>query len=577
MDRNSLIGFGLIALMLIAYFQFFAPPPAKDSKNTKTATKTEQPQSTQSQALQPAPTSSPSLPGGNEELIKAETGDLALQISSRGFLSSVELKNFKTYSQQPLRLMQGGDNKFQLKGMLNNQPVDLYSLFYQKNIFKKGDTTVVELQADLNGTSVKHSYFIPPKGYKFGYSLQTNGAFSPLTLEWEDLIPLQEKDLQDSRNRTTINYFTSLDEFNELSKTGDEAKSFSEKIKWVTVHQKFFNSAIIAEKNFSGGELGIATAPDPIVKKANVKLIIPNTDLAHGVHFDYFFGPNDFDVMKEVTEGFAKNLNLGWPPVGWVNRFLILPIFKFLQSFIGNYGLIIALLVLIVKLALTPLSYKSYIGMAKMRLLKPELDAIKARNGDNATQAQQDQMKLYQQMGVNPFSGCIPLLLQMPFLFAMFFFFPISIDLRQKAFLWADDLSTYDSICNLPFAIPFYGSHVSLFVLLMTASQLVYTWQNNQLSAVQGPMKSMSYIMPVMFMFILNTFSAGLSFYYFISNVVTFIQQAVIRRFVDEDKVMAVMEQNKRNAAAGKGKKSKFIAKLEEAMKVSEEARKKKK
>ncbi|PGH38476.1 MAG: hypothetical protein CRN43_14890 [Candidatus Nephrothrix sp. EaCA] len=252
-----------------------------------------------------------------------------------------------------------------------------------------------------------------------------------------------------------------------------------------------------------------------------------------------------------------------------------MPIFKFLQSFIGNYGLIITLMVLIVKLALTPLSYKSYIGMAKMRLLKPELDAIKEKNGDNMAQTQQDQMKLYQQMGVNPFSGCIPLLLQMPFLFAMFFFFPISIDLRQKAFLWAEDLSTYDSIFNLPFSIPFYGSHVSLFVLLMTASQLVYTWQNNQLSSVQGPMKSMSYIMPILFMFILNTFASGLSFYYFISNVVTFAQQAVIRRFVDEDKVLAVMEQNKRNAAAGKGKKSKFIAKLEEAMKTSEEARKK--
>lgn len=574
MDRNSLIGFGLIALILIAYFQFFAPPPSKETKTEKTG---QVKAATKPDEIQPAPAGPFSvLMTGSEEMINAENADLAIQISSRGFLSTVRLKNFKTYSQHPLLLMQGGNNTFQLKGSLNNQPVDLYSLFYQKNISQKGDTTVIELKADLKGAAVTHTYLIPSKGFKIGYKLQTNGAFSPLAFEWEDLIPLQEKDLQDSRSRTTINYFTPDDEFNNLSKTGDEQKTFSENLKWVTIQQKFFNSAIIAKKNFSGGDLAIAAAPDPVVKKARVRLTIPNTDLASGAHFDYFFGPNDFDVLKGVTEGFSKNLGLGWPPVGWVNRFVILPIFKFLQSFIGNYGLIITLLVLIVKLALTPLSYKSYIGMAKMRLLKPELDAIKEKNGDNAVQTQQDQMKLYQQAGVNPFSGCIPLLLQMPFLFAMFFFFPISIDLRQESFLWAEDLSTYDSIFNLPFSIPFYGSHVSLFVLLMTASQLVYTWQNNQLTSVQGPMKSMSYIMPVMFMFILNSFAAGLSFYYFISNIVTFAQQAIIRRFVDEDKVLAVMEQNKKNAATGKGKKSKFIAKLEEAMKAGEEARKKK-
>lgn len=176
--------------------------------------------------------------------------------------------------------------------------------------------------------------------------------------------------------------------------------------------------------------------------------------------------------------------------MSWVNKFVIIPIFNFLQSFIGNYGVIIMILVIIIKLILTPLSYSSYLGMAKMRLLKPELDAIKEKNGDNATQAQQDQMKLYSQAGVNPFSGCIPLLLQMPILFAMFYFFPVSIELRQQPFLWAPDLSTYDSILTLPFTVPFgYGNHVSLFVLLMTASTLVSTWQNNQMTSVTGPMK----------------------------------------------------------------------------------------
>ena len=216
--------------------------------------------------------------------------------------------------------------------------------------------------------------------------------------------------------------------------------------------------------------------------------------------------------------------------------------------------------------------------MAKMRLLKPELDLIKEKNGDNATQAQQDQMKLYQQAGVNPFSGCIPLILQMPILFAMFYFFPVSVELRQQAFLWADDLSTYDSIIQLPFTVPFgFGNHVSLFVLLMTASTLVSTWQNNQISSVTGPMKSMSYIMPVIFMFVLNSFSAGLSFYYFVSNLVGLAQQAIIKRFVDEDKIKAVMDDHKKKLSTGTSTKSKFMTKLEDAMKASEEARKKKK
>jgi YidC/Oxa1 family membrane protein insertase len=237
--------------------------------------------------------------------------------------------------------------------------------------------------------------------------------------------------------------------------------------------------------------------------------------------------------------------------------------------------LIIVILVILLKLVLFPLSYKSYLSMAKMKVLKPQLDEIKERVGDDMTKVQQEQMKLYSQVGVNPISGCIPVLLQMPILFAMFYLFPASIELRQEHFLWAEDLSTYDSLITLPFTVPFLGSHLSVFTLLMTISTLIYTWQNNQLSSVQGPMKSMSYAMPVIFLFVLNRFSAGLTFYYFVSNLVTFAQQAIIRRFVDEDKIKAIMEENKKKNAAGGGKKSKFMSKLEEAMKASEVARRK--
>jgi YidC/Oxa1 family membrane protein insertase len=229
--------------------------------------------------------------------------------------------------------------------------------------------------------------------------------------------------------------------------------------------------------------------------------------------------------------------------------------------------------VLIIKLALSPLTYKSYIGMAKMRVIKPEIDELKEKYGEDPTKMQQEQMKLFSQLGVSPVAGCLPLLFQMPFLFAMFFFFPNSIELRQESFLWANDLSTYDEFIKLPFNIPFYGSHVSLFTLLMTVSQIVYTHFNNQLTTATGPMKNLGYIMPVMFMFILNSYPAGLSFYYFVSNMVTFGQQALIKLFVDDEKIRQKVEANKvKNANK---KKSKFQQRLEDAMKAADANRKK--
>jgi len=594
MDRNSAIGLTLIAVILLLYFNFFAPSPAPVVDKPAQVTTTETPKD--SAILRPQVRRSDSLLvrqygslssflTGEETQTKVETKDLVVTLSNRGFIRQVELKHFKTYAQQPLFLATPETNSFSLMAQSEGKEIDLYRLFYKEQAPKKSsDTSVVSFVASIGeGVFLKHTYSIPPTGYQIHYSIESAGlegmlTGQNLTFHWEDHIPLQEKDIKDSRSRTTVNYYLAKGEFDGLSDTDADVDAIAEPVTWTAIRQKFFISSIIAKNAFAGGEVSIAvnTQDSSTVKKADLKLFIPKTDLvSNRSKFIYFFGPNDYSILGTVAEGFSRNLPLGWPPVIWVNKFIIIPIFNFLERYIGNYGIIIVLLVLFVKLLLTPLSYSSYMGMAKMKLLKPELDAIKEKNGDNMTQTQQDQLKLYQQAGVNPFSGCIPLLLQMPILFAMFYFFPVSIQLRQKHFLWAEDLSTYDSILNLPLSIPFYGDHVSLFVLLMTASTLVYTWQNNQISSVQGPMKSMSYIMPVIFMFVLNNFSAGLSFYYFVSNLVTFGQQAIIRRFVDEPKIKQIMENNRRKAAAGAGKKSSFMAKLQDAMKASEEARKK--
>ena len=281
-------------------------------------------------------------------------------------------------------------------------------------------------------------------------------------------------------------------------------------------------------------------------------------------------GPNKYNTLRKVTDGFSENVYLGWFIFAGVNRFLIIPVFNFLEQYIANYGIIILILVLFIKLLLSPLSYRSYVSMAKQRVLKPEIDQLKEKHGSDMQKIQQEQMALFQKAGVSPLSGCIPLLLQMPILLAMYNFFPNAFELRQQAFLWADDLSTYDTIAMLPFSIPAYGNHVSLFTLLMTASTILFTWSNNQLSAVQGPMKTVSYLMPIMFLFILNNFAAALTYYYFVSNLVTFGHQALIKRFIDEDKIKKILEENRLKNK--NKKKSAFQNRLEEAMKAREDS-----
>ena len=593
MDRNSAIGLTLIAVLLLGYFYWFSPTPEPVAQKPAAESQEVIPQPA---AQIPAVADDSTLAAtygvlasglkGEESTSLIETEDLKITFSNKGgIIKELELKKFKTYSQHPLKLVTPTTNTFGLQTIVEGKEIDLYTLFYQADQRKLGDTTVLTYSLTLeNGGKISHEYRIPQKGYEVGYRLNSSGNLftgDNLTFSWLNVLKPIEKDLTDTREQSTITYYSEADGFDELNQrsTDRETEMFAEPLKWVTIKEKFFLSAIISKNTFKGGEVetSVNTSDTSVVKRANVKLFIPKTLVAEGKgDFKFYFGPNDYQQIGKVADSFAKNVYLGWPPVYWINKFVIFPVFNFLTQVISNYGLIIVILVILLKLVLFPLSYKSYLSMAKMKVLKPELDEIKERVGEDMTKVQQEQMKLYSQVGVNPISGCIPVLLQMPILFAMFYLFPASIELRQQPFLWAEDLSTYDSIVNLPFVVPFLGSHISLFTLLMTISTLIYTWQNNQLSAVQGPMKSMSYIMPVIFLFVLNRFSAGLTFYYFVSNLVTFAQQAFIRRFVDEDKIKAIMEENKKkNATNGGGKKSKFMSKLEDAMKASEESRRK--
>lgn len=599
MDRNSAIGLTLIAGMLLIYFYWFNPREKSEAgEDIATADSIQTPSADTVKFSEPpvydsiADASYGNLSAfrhGISKITDIETEDVKISFDSHGGkINFLELKKYKTYFQKPLILISPTATSFKLLSSYEGKEIDLYNLYYETEQQEVNDTTVVTFRAALaDGSSFVQRYAIPHQGYEIGYSLESKGFDSKfttdqMTLVWDQFIQPTEKDITDTRNNTTVNYYLAQDGFDDLSakSSSTEEETLSSPLKWVSIKEKFFLSALIAEGDNEFTSAKVKMTPGQkedtsLVKLTHVELAIAKKNISNKrATFKYYIGPNDYQVIGDVAPDFSKNVYLGWPPVYWVNKFVIFPVFHFLTLHIANYGIIILILVFLLRAVLAPLSYRSFLSMAKMKVLKPELDEIKEKHGDDQQKVQQEQLKLYQQVGVNPISGCIPVVLQMPILFAMFYLFPASIELRQQPLLWAEDLSTYDSLIHFSFSLPFLGNHLSLFTVMMTGATLIYTWQNNQVSSVQGPMKSMSYIMPLVFFFVLNSFSAGLTFYYFVSTMLTFAQQVIIKRFVNEDKIKQILEENKKKNKGSKGKKSKFMSKLEDAIKASEEAKK---
>ena len=288
------------------------------------------------------------------------------------------------------------------------------------------------------------------------------------------------------------------------------------------------------------------------------------------MNYQFYFGPNHYKTLQSYNAGFEELIPLGWGIFGWVNQYIIINLFDFLSKYFASYGIIILFLTLIIKVGLSPFTYKAFLSQAKMKVLKPEIEKINAKNkGKDQMKIQQETMNLYRKAGVNPMGGCLPMLFQFPILIAMFRFFPASIELRQESFLWADDLSSYDSIYDLGFSIPFYGDHISLFTLLMTLSTLLYTKMNSSMATGQmAQMKWMMYLMPIMFLGFFNNYAAGLSYYYFLANMFTFTQQYFMMRLIDENVLLAQIEENKKKPAKPK---SKFQKKLEEMKRKQEQ------
>ncbi len=595
MDKNQAIGLLLSALLLIVYFQYFAPSPVpgveegapeateaparQESLTPDQSTATQLPDSARQALNQQQYGAFGSAMTGEAEDITLENNNVVITLSTQGgSLSRVMLKKYNAYQNGPVVLLNEESSVIDRLVGTRQGVINLNDLYFAAEPTTNKDSSRVVLTATLgDGSRLQQVYTLGANSYQLGYQLAFSNSdqlLSEQTLNfvWKNDLQVAEKDPEESRRRSRINYYTAagnLESLSSLTGDSDEEETVSEPLQWIAMKQRFFSSAIITEQSFASAQLSSMNPAEgsDIVKRMAMNVTMPLNNGA--LAYQYYFGPNDQRVMEDVAPAFEENIDFGWFIFGIISKYVISPIFHFLEGFIGNYGLIIVILVLLVKTVLFPLSYKSYVSMAKMKVLKPELDEIKERNGDDAQAAQKEQMQLYGKVGVNPISGCVPMLLQMPVLLAMFNFFPNSIELRQEPFLWTDDLSTYDSILSLPFEIPFYGDHVSLFVILMTLSTILYTWSNNQVTSVQGPMKSVQYFMPVILMFVLNSFPAALSFYYFCSNLITFGQQAIIRRFVDDEKIHKKLQENKiRNKDK---KKSKFQARIEEAMKASQD------
>ena len=368
-----------------------------------------------------------------------------------------------------------------------------------------------------------------------------------------------------------------------LSKTevAEAEEELQSGLKWISFKQKFFSYALISKDSFDGAFVEMHTKSRPSNSRyqksmsANIEIPYDGLNEDNTIAMSYYFGPNDFKELKQYDINLEKQIPLGGKLVAWINRLIVIPVFDWLGQYGWNYGIVILILTLIIKICLMPIAFKSYMSSAKMRVLKPEIDEINERypKPDDAMKKQQAIMDLYKKAGASPMSGCLPMLLQFPVLVAIFRFFPSSIELRQQSFLWADDLSTYDSILDLPFNIPFYGDHVSLFTLLMTAATLLYTYINNkQMQQAQGSqampgMKLMMYLMPIMFLGIFNSYSAGLSYYYLLVNLFTFLQMYLFKIFINEDRLRRKIEQAKKKPV----KKSNFQKRLEEMQKQQQQ------
>ncbi len=523
-----------------------------------------------------------------------ENDVIQLTISNKGGqITKALVKNFKTYDSLPLHIINNKNANFNINfGTTDNRILNTQDLLFEPKETKNGDNTILSMKLKVSDSQfLEYRYEIKSKNdYRIGFAVRSQGLSSvinssqDINLDW-NLKSLRKEKSMRTENTYTYYYYKENGDVDYLQMKDDEVAS---DIEWVAYKQHFFSAALLTDTPFNDAKLKSVDYLGEDVDSLHTKTFSLKTPLALkngelNYNMEWYYGPTDYNLLSTYEGTDLKEISdLGWGIFGFLNRTIFYPVFNVLKGFLGNYGLIIILMTIVVRIILSPVLYKSYLSSAKMKVIRPEMEEINKKypGSENAMKRQQEVMAVQRKAGVSMMSGCIPALLQMPVFFALFKFFPTNIDFRQKAFLWVNDLSSYDIVAKLPFNIPLYGNHISLFPILASIAIFFYMKMNqSQQSAMQAPtqegmpdmskmMKYMIYFSPIMMLFFFNNHASGLSLYYFISNLLTIAIMFVIKNYViDEKKIHAQIEENKKKPV----KKSKFRERLDAAMKQAQE------
>ena len=599
-DPYQFIGFVLIAMILTWMLYVNKPeegasPTAEPEKNEAVSQSKEAPPIQLNDSLQKINLQSTFgifsnwMTDQGAQTQRLENKDLLLEISPKGgVLELVRLKDYTDYLDQPLELVKEGNNQFNVQFTTKDgRRLNTKDFYFSPQLSSKNGKQILSLKAAIAPSQyLEFVYAIDPERFLVDFSIQSSGIASlldssePALLSWETRAYRNSKSIDYEGRYTELTYGYEVDKIDYLSLSGTDEES-PEQVRWVSFRQHFFSAILIPEKPVD--QLTVTTEnladdkslEEVFTKKFGLEIPLDYRSGEFDSQFEYYFGITDYQTLKSYERDLESSIPLGWGIFGWLNRFLFLPLFGFLSSFLPH-GIAIILMTIIVRLGMSPVTYKSYVSQIKMKVLRPEIEELNKKHKDNAVKRQQETMSLYNRAGANPMAGCIPALLQLPVFYALFTFFPVAFELRKKSFLWADDLSSYDSILDLGFSIPFYGDHVSLFPILASIAIFFYTQMTTGQQAMpQQPgmpnMKVIMYLMPLMMLFFFNNYASGLSLYYFVSNLLTIILMLVIKNYIiDDDKIHAKIEENKKKPKKAGG----FSARLQKAMEEAEKQKK---
>ena len=518
-----------------------------------------------------------------------ENKDLFIKISPKGgLLELVRLKDYTDYLDQPLELVKEGNNQFNIQlTTKDGRRLNTRDFYFSPQLSSENGKQILSLKAIIAPNQyLEFVYAIDAERFLVDFNIQSTGIASlldtsePAILYWESNAYRNSKSIDYEGRYTELTYGYEGDKIDYLSLSGSDKES-PQQVRWVSFRQHFFSAILIPEKPIdqltvtSDNLADDKSLNEVFTKKFGLQIPLAYQSGEFGSRFEYYFGTTDYQTLKSYDRDLESSIPLGWGIFGWLNRFIFLPLFGFLSSFLPH-GIAIILMTIIVRLAMSPVTYKSYVSQIKMKVLRPEIEELNKKYKDNAVKRQQETMSLYNRAGANPMAGCIPALLQLPVFYALFTFFPVAFELRKKSFLWADDLSSYDSILDLGFNIPFYGDHVSLFPILASVAIFFYTQMTTgQQTMPQQPgmpnMKIIMYLMPLMMLFFFNNYASGLSLYYFVSNLLTIFLMLVIKNYIiDDQKIHAQIEENKKKPKKAGG----FSARLQKAMEQAEKQKK---